>query len=293
MMKRNLFVQVMGVCCAMFYVLLLSACSKTEPSGGDSDENSNDNSSVAVDRRVEELSSPLFGTTWKYIESVEYRNSGSEYTTYTFDKDITLGFSDKIWNEFNGHQAYCPVINGVLNSRRSSLWYVDENGFYANLGQLLYSLYEKRDVWHLYDFCMPFFLPSQVYKLTNNELVIRVQRENFYLMAFFSRVYGNDDQSSGTYEKPDIGYYDFTATRTSLKVQWRIYNRSSTKVTSAKVYYGTTRNPNKVVSASVTSGMITANLSGLKPGTDYYFKCVASSPAGNVTTEVTRLSTLY
>lgn len=112
-------------------------------------------------------------------------------------------------------------------------------------------------------------------------------------MAFFSRVYGDNEPSSGVYEKPDIGYYDFTATRTSLKVQWRIYNRSSTKVTSAKVYYGTTRNPDKVVSASVTSGMITANLSGLKSGTDYYFKCVASSPAGNVTTEVTRLSTLY
>lgn len=292
MMKRNQFVPAMDVCCAMFYVLLLSACSKTGPSGGDSDENSNDNSSVAVDRRVEELSSPLFGTTWKYIESVEHRNSG-ESNTYTFDKDITLGFSDKIWGEDNGHQAYCPIINGVINSKRSSWWYVDEKGFYANLHQLLYEFYIAAEVGRLAFHYMPFVLPSQVYKLTNNELVIRVQRENSYLMAFFSRVYGNDDQSSGTYEKPDIGYYDFTATRTSLKVQWRIFNRSSTKVTSAKVYYGTTRNPNKVVSASVTSGMITANLNRLKPGTDYYFKCVASSPAGNVTTDVTRLSTLY
>lgn len=292
MMKRNLCVPVIGVCCAMFCMLLLSACSKTEPSGAGADGTRNDNSSVTVDRRVETLSSPLFGTTWKYIESVEHRNSG-ESKTYTFDKDITLGFSDKIWGEYNGHQAYCPVINGVINSKRSSWWYVDENGFYANLHQLLYEFYIAVEVGRLAFGCMPFSLPSQVYKLTDNELVIRVQREDSYLMAFFSRVYGGDEPSSGTYEKPDIGYYDFTATRTSLKVQWRIYNRSSTKVTSAKVYYGTTRNPNKVVSASVTSGMITANLSGLKPGTDYYFKCVASSPAGNVTTEVTRLSTLY
>lgn len=292
MMKRNLCVSIMDVCCAMFCMLLLPACSKTEPSGADADGTRNDNSSVTVDRRVETLSSPLFGTTWKYIESVEHRNSG-ESKTYTFDKDITLGFSDKIWGEDNGHQAYCPVINGVINSKRSSWWYVDENGFYANLHELLYEFYVAVEVGRLTTRCMPFFLPSQVYKLTDNELVIRVQWGDSYLMAFFSRVYGSDESSSGAYEKPDVGYYDFTATRTSLKVQWRIYNRSSTKVTSAKVYYGTTRNPNKVVSASVTSGMITANLSGLKPGTDYYFKCVASSPAGNVTTEVTRLSMLY
>ena len=35
MMKRNLCVPVIGVCCAMFCMLLLSACSKTEPSGAD------------------------------------------------------------------------------------------------------------------------------------------------------------------------------------------------------------------------------------------------------------------
>lgn len=96
MMKRNLCVPVIGVCCAMFCMLLLPACSKTEPSGADADGTRNDNSSVTVDRRVETLSSPLFGTTWKYIEPVEHRNSG-ESKTYTFG-------------------------------------YVDENGFYANWG---------------------------------------------------------------------------------------------------------------------------------------------------------------
>ena len=37
MMKRNLCVPVIGVCCAMFCMLLLSACSKTEPSGAGAD----------------------------------------------------------------------------------------------------------------------------------------------------------------------------------------------------------------------------------------------------------------
>lgn len=62
MMKRNLCVPVIGVCCAMFCMLLLSACSKTEPSGAGADGTRNDNSSVTVDRRVETLSSPLLGT---------------------------------------------------------------------------------------------------------------------------------------------------------------------------------------------------------------------------------------
>lgn len=103
----------------------------------------------------------------------------------------------------------------------------------------------------------------------------------------------NSGGSSSQYEKPDIGFYDFTATRTSLKVQYKIYNNTKAKVTSAKVYYGTTSNPTKSASTSVSGTLITANISGLKAGTTYYVKCVATGPGGSTTSSISRCITNY
>lgn len=99
--------------------------------------------------------------------------------------------------------------------------------------------------------------------------------------------------SSTSYEKPDIGFYDFTATKTSLKVQYKIYNKDEAKVTSAKIYYGTTSNPSMSKNASVSGVLITANISGLKAGTTYYVKCVATGKGGTNTTTTTKCITDY
>lgn len=99
--------------------------------------------------------------------------------------------------------------------------------------------------------------------------------------------------SSTSYEKPDIGFNDFTATQTKLKVVYKIYNKDEAKVTSAKVYYGTSSNPSKSVSATVAGVLITANISGLKKGTTYYVKCVATGKGGTTTTGTTKVITNY
>ena len=97
--------------------------------------------------------------------------------------------------------------------------------------------------------------------------------------------------SSTTYEKPDVAYHDFTAYQTRLKVVYKIWNNDKAKVTSAKIYYGTTSTPTKYVSASVSSALITGNISGLKKGTTYYVKCVATGKGGTTTTSTTKLMT--
>lgn len=99
--------------------------------------------------------------------------------------------------------------------------------------------------------------------------------------------------SSSSYEKPDIGFYDFTATTNSLKVQYKIYNKDEAKVTSAKIYYGTSSNPTSSKTAIVSGVLITANISGLKAGTTYYVKCVATGKGGTTTTTTTRCITNY
>lgn len=106
---------------------------------------------------------------------------------------------------------------------------------------------------------------------------------------------GDNDNTGGstTYEKPDIGFYDFTATTKSLKVQYKIYNKDEAKVTSAKIYYGTSSNPTSSKTATVSGVLITANISGLKAGTTYYVKCVAMGKGGTTTTTTTRCITNY
>ena len=98
---------------------------------------------------------------------------------------------------------------------------------------------------------------------------------------------------STSYEKPDIAFNDFTAYQTKLKVVYKIYNKDKAKVTSAKVYYGTSSNPTKSVSATVSGVLITANISGLKKGTTYYVKCVATGKGGTTTTGTTKVITNY
>ena len=104
---------------------------------------------------------------------------------------------------------------------------------------------------------------------------------------------GGSTGGSTSYEKPDIAFNDFTAYQTKLKVVYKIYNKDKAKVTSAKVYYGTSSNPTNSVTATVAGVLITANISGLTKGTTYYVKCVATGKGGTTTTSTTKVITNY
>lgn len=99
--------------------------------------------------------------------------------------------------------------------------------------------------------------------------------------------------STGSYEKPDIDYYDFTAYTNKMKVVYKIHNKDKTKVSSAKIYYGTSSNPTQYVTASVTGVLITATITGLKKGTKYYVRCSATGKGGTTKTGTTILGTIY
>lgn len=103
----------------------------------------------------------------------------------------------------------------------------------------------------------------------------------------------SSDDGSDSYEKPDVGFYDFTATKSSLKVQYKIYNRTEADVSSAKIYYGTNSNPTAYKTATVSGTLITANITGLKSGTTYYVKCVATGKGGTTTTSTTKCITNF
>ncbi len=137
----------------------------------------------------------------------------------------------------------------------------------------------------------------QLLKNSTNELVycMKLDSEDTYYYYTSINTEGDSDPDNGSssYEKPDIAFNDFTAYQTKLKVVYKIYNKDKAKVTSAKVYYGTSSNPTKSVSATVSGVLITANISGLKKGTTYYVKCVATGKGGTTTTGTTKVITNY
>lgn len=137
----------------------------------------------------------------------------------------------------------------------------------------------------------------QILKRTTDELIYRMwENENAHYYYYTSTSTGGNNDSGGgstSYEKPDIGFNDFTAYQTKLKVVYKIFNKDEAKVTSAKVYYGTSSNPTKSVSATVAGVLITANISGLQKGTTYYVKCAATGKGGTTSTETTKVITNY
>lgn len=148
-------------------------------------------------------------------------------------------------------------------------------------------------------YCLNFSGNSVSYGTNNkyNGFLIRPVMTNPNYNGFNGNTGGSNNNNTGggntTYEKPDIGFHYFTATTKSLKVQYMIYNKDEAKVTSAKIYYGTSSNPTSSKTATVSGVLITANISGLKAGTTYYVKCVATGKGGTTTTTTTKCITMY
>ena len=104
---------------------------------------------------------------------------------------------------------------------------------------------------------------------------------------------GNGNNNTEKYEKPEVGFYDFTATRTSVTVTYRIYNKSECgTLTSAKIYYGTT-SASKAITATISGIYIKVTITGLSAGTNYYVKCSVTGSAGTTTTEQAKVITNY
>lgn len=204
---------------------------------------------------------------------------------------------------FNGHRMYDESMeSNVELPCKGELWNENE---YVQLwsGTRLYKekFYEYNP--HItYDPYISLLYPND----WNKKLFTNLDAANFcYAIRPVVQVGSSSNQGDDTggssaggdgstsYEKPDIGFSDFTAYQTKLKVVYKIYNKNEAKVTSAKVYYGTSSNPTKSVSASVAGVLITANISGLKKGTTYYVKCVATGKGGTTTTGTTKVITNY
>lgn len=267
--------------------LIFISCNDNNPLGN---ENGDDLS--MIDEEIARLSSPLFNTTWKHSRTEHYNKQGNySHTTYS-PIDCSITFSDIVLGN-----TYLLKVNG--EDWHPTYWYVDRNGLTYSAS--LYGYDIGLDDWTVGAWSVSggFCGDAKILKRTKTQLVLKEMYSDGinYILHYLnssSEHPGNNENAGATdYEKPEIGFYDFTATKTSLKVQYKIYNKDEAKVTSAKIYYGTSSNPTKSTTATVSGVMITANISGLKAGTEYYVKCVATGKGGTTTTTVTKCITNY
>ena len=189
--------------------------------------------------------------------------------------------------------SYGTCYRAKSGDKYCGIWFVQEDGTLC-----MHTFYSDFDSFVNGENAIGYGVGKlQILRRTTNELVYRMgENEQADYYYYTSTNTGGDDGSGGgstSYEKPDIGFYDFTAYQTKLKVVYEIYNKNEAKVTSAKVYYGTSSNPTKSISATVAGVLITANISGLKKGTTYYVKCVATGKGGTTTTQTTKVITNY
>lgn len=88
---------------------------------------------------------------------------------------------------------------------------------------------------------------------------------------------------------PEVTGFDYTSTKNSIKVTFQTDSRPS----SASIYYGENDANKSAGGVNIIGNSVTANVSGLKSGTKYYFKCVVKNSYGSTTSDGWPASTLY
>ena len=259
--------------------LMLTSCS----SGDDSDEENIDSSNqdkTEIHHNVS-IENQLKNTSWKQYKRI----SGGRTLT---NMERALSFTSTPI-EFGNYGTCYRLKSG---NKYSGIWCVLEDGsLWINSYKSDYDAKGRGENMAGYGVGK-----LQMLKNTTNELIycMKLSSDDYYYYTSINTE-GDSDSGNGSssYEKPDIAFNDFTAYQTKLKVVYKIYNKNEAKVTSAKVYYGTSSKPTKSVSGSIAGALITANITGLKKGTTYYVKCVATGKGGTTTTETTKVITNY
>lgn len=284
---------IFGVCC-------ISSCSDN------SDEPENDNDTDQFWFQKQEL----INTSWKLSQSTTestYASTGNSY--YFRDKlqehpdwrNAILTFTDEP-ARMGCYNLYCscleyPIGWQIIESDEGEveLFISTDTGYYTGAQQG--PIADVLGVTGTYKISGNTLTRTHSYTDTSfsGEDLYRTSKQVFYKTTESAIGSGNNSggSSSSQYEAPEIGFYDFTATATSVTVEFYIYNKSDCgNIKSATVYYGK-NSASTSCNATVTGNLVKAKISGLSKGTSYYVKCKVSSEGGTTTSETTRVSTLY
>lgn len=324
-MKKH-FLAILPLLCITAALSLLTACGNGDDEdydegnrnynegyygNDDNDHSGGGNNSSSNIRDISDLTpidKQLIDTKWRLLKKDTYHDSKLYETSY--DYNGVLEFSKYIYPNHYFGGVLCDVGRLYIDGMLVGYWdsgnityddyYYDELSDAYGIGDHHTSNYsDATTTWTLY--------------LSGNTMQFKEERtfKVYYTPYKKETVYwrynlvekgalnqqlnggsstGGGESSDGT---PRIGFYDFTSTQSSVTVKYQIYNREEANVSSARIYYGTTTNPSSSVSATVSGVYITATISGLSRGTQYYVKCKATGSGGSTETDVTKVMTLY
>lgn len=256
-----------------------------------------------------EIYDQFFNTSWQLTSSKTYHSENSKTEVIDHLKQhpsfagMTLNFTDEI--AWEGQKEWYKMTSSRFSGYGA--WFVNEKGellFTVYAGQ--HSLSDKERInfesaagtggtpelingGTQLRFVWEYESDDSDYRSSHVEIFTRLD----YQGDNNSGSSGNNSGSSNKYEKPELGFSNFTATNTSLFVEYKILNsKDCGKIKSAKIYYGQSA-ATRSVNATVTGVVIRARISGLKAGTSYYVKCSATGEGGTSTTGQTKCITNF
>jgi hypothetical protein len=197
------------------YVMLVS-CSSDE--GGESGN--------GPQATGQELERQLLDTHWKLAKEIKVEDGTEKVLNnpYVLNTITFSGATDRAW-----HYLY-------LNNTHSGWWWID--------GEMIRCQWDTGDPKTNGAYSTAFgFGHSRIGKMTDSELVMIADYDTYSNYFYYVSTSGSGSDPGSPAEKPDIGFYDFTATKTSVTVTYKIYNKDEAKVSDAKIYYGTTSDP--------------------------------------------------
>lgn len=274
------------------FFLLLSFCSglvTSCESDNEAEESINQDDNVTM--------SQLFNTSWIAQTTAFYTKNGEllEIRTNTISEVVQhLTFTDR---QGEGAGKYIEYIdwykNNKINGNTIIMNWNVKNGIIYNDGTG-----NQGKIIKLTPSEMQLYMPNIAYNKENMDAYriityMRTSEPDHSFKPGYDPDDSGQDSSNPSYEKPEIGFYDFTATKTSLKIEYKIYNKEESDITNAKIYYGTTDNSSSYTTATISGVLITANITGLKSGTNYYVKCTVTGKGGTTTTQTTKCITNF
>lgn len=257
---------------------LLVACS------GDDDDNKGSLPSTYPQSSYEnELQNSLFDTSWKFTESVPAPKQ-SITGTLTFTSDEYGVTTDGVTTYYL-YAVDC--YNSQLNGDYEGFWYLQDNYLHTYFTSSLEDVSTSA-------YLGAFFGMKQTIKTINSSQLIT---EDNYSTRYFTRTSykesgsgGNSGGGTSSGDAPYVIGYDFTATKTSITYKFDCSERP----TSAIVKYGKTRTSlNSSASVDISGKRVTATVSGLSSGTEYYFQCTVSNSYGSSKSGVVKAITNY
>lgn len=255
--------------------------------GGDGDDNEDyggGSSPYSPSSYEKDIENRLFGTSWQ-LTSIDPAPRQSFNATLTFSSSLYDTGTDGV----KYYYLYAIDLDspGYLTGNFVGYWWIKDNLLKTLFPPAVYGISVCAQLTALLGG------NHEVLTLNSSELIIKDNYDTRYFTRTSYKESGSGGNSGGgasSGEAPYVIGYDFIATKTSITYKFDCSERP----TSATVKYGKTRTSlNSTASVKISDKRVTATVSGLSSGTEYYFQCTVTNGYGSSKSDIVKAVTNY